>query len=116
MNMSVLVLISVLRWFRRLGGPGLILLGIADASLVPLPGSVDVLTVILAASNRDWWPYYALMATAGAVLGGCLTYRLGRKGGEENLEKKLSPRRFSTVQRAFEKSGFAAIFVPALCH
>ena len=114
MSISMLAVISAMRWFRRLGGPGLIPLGIADASVVPLPGSMDALTIVLAASNRDWWPYYATMATVGAIVGAYLTYRLGRKGGEKGLEKKLSRRRFATVQRAFEKSGFAAVFVPAL--
>jgi len=112
--MFALALISALGWFRRFGGLGLIAVGIADASLVPMPGSVDVLTIALAASNRDWWPYYAAIATVGAVTGGYLTYRLGRKGGQAGLEKRLSPKRFEQVRHAFEKGGFGAIFVPAL--
>jgi len=112
--MSVSVLVSALGWFRRFGGLGLVVVGIADGSLIPMPGSVDVLTIILAASQRDWWPYYAAMATAGSVAGGYLTYRLGRKGGKEGLEKRFSRKRFEQVQRAFAKGGFGAIFVPAL--
>jgi membrane protein YqaA with SNARE-associated domain len=72
---------SALRWLIHLGGPGLILLGVADNSLIPLPGSTDVATVLLAAHHRQMWAYYAIMATAGAVLGGFLTYRMARKGG-----------------------------------
>ena len=112
--MFALALISALGWFRRFGGLGLIAVGIADASLIPMPGSVDVLTIVLAASNRDWWPYYAALATVGAVMGGSLTYRLGRKGGQAGLEKRLSHERFEQVRHAFEKGGFGAIFVPAL--
>src|SRR5947199_315611 len=37
---------STLKWLQRLGGPGLILLGLADNSVVPLPGSMDVLTIV----------------------------------------------------------------------
>jgi len=33
----------------------------------PLPGSTDVVTVLLAAHHGNIWAYYALMATAGAV-------------------------------------------------
>ncbi len=112
--MPVSTLIPVMGWFRHFGGPGLIAIGIADASLIPMPGSVDVLTVILAASNPDWWPYYAAMATVGAVAGGYLTYRLGCKGGKAGLAKRLSPSRLKKVQKSFEKGGFMAIFVPAL--
>ncbi|HTC94601.1 MAG TPA: VTT domain-containing protein [Terriglobales bacterium] len=108
------VLVSALGWFRRFGGPGLVAIGIADGSVIPMPGSVDVLTIILAASQRDWWPYYAAMATVGSVAGGYLTYRLGRTGGKEGLKKRLSRKPFEQVRRAFEKGGFGAIFVPAL--
>ena len=40
---------------RALGGPGLILLGLADNSAIPLPGSMDALTIVLAASHSEWW-------------------------------------------------------------
>ena len=47
-------LIAVTVWtrLRHLGGVGLILLGLADNSVVPLPGSMDVLTIFLAAHHR----------------------------------------------------------------
>jgi membrane protein YqaA with SNARE-associated domain len=106
--------LSVWTWLRRLGGPGLILLGIADNSIVPLPGSMDVFTIILAANHREWWFYYAFMATAGAVLGGYFTYRLGREGGKDTLEKKLSKEKAEKIYKKFEKKGFWAIAVPAL--
>ena len=40
-------LIAVTVWsrLRHLGGVGLILLALADNSVVPLPGSMDVLTI-----------------------------------------------------------------------
>jgi hypothetical protein len=42
----------------------------------------DVLTIVLSARNPQLWSYYALMATLGSVIGGFVTYRLARKGGE----------------------------------
>src|SRR5438874_9719111 len=73
---------SLLAWTRRVGGPGLIVLGVLDNSAIPLPGSQDAMVILLAASEKTWWPYYALMATAGAVLGGYITYRLARQEGK----------------------------------
>src|SRR5690242_2174943 len=90
-------------WLQRLGGPGLILLGLMDNSAIPLPGSMDLLVILLSAHHRAWWLYYALMATIGAVIGGYLTYRLAEKGGEETLEKKVGKRRAEKVYRRFEK-------------
>src|SRR5258708_34739199 len=100
---------SVVAWLLHLGGIGLIPLGVLDSSVVPIPGSMDFATILLSARDKHLWFYYALMATAGSVLGGYLTYRLARKGGKEAMEKKLSKRNVNKVVRRFERWGFAAI-------
>lgn len=102
-------------WQRlhRMGGPGLVLLGIADSSVIPLTGSMDVLTIWLAAHHREPWAYYALMATIGAVLGGYITYSLARKGGKEAMERKFSKRRSAKIYARLERWGFYAVAVPA---
>ena len=97
-----------------MGGPGLVLLGIADNSVIPLTGSMDVLTIWLAARHREPWPYYALMATLGAVIGGYITYALARQGGKQAMERKLSKRRATQVSQTFERWGFFAVAIPAL--
>lgn len=101
-------------WLRSLGGLGQILLAVIDNSVIPTPGGMDLLTVILTARHTDLWWYYAGMATIGSLLGGWLTFRLGRKGGKESLEKKLSAKQAEKIFAKFEKNGFLAIFVPAL--
>src|SRR3979490_3408021 len=106
--------VPIWRQLRRMGGPGLVLLGIADNSVVPLTGSMDVLTIWLAARHREPWPYYALMATLGAVIGGHITYSLARKGGKQAMERKLSKRRAAKVYETFERWGFWAVAIPAL--
>jgi membrane protein YqaA with SNARE-associated domain len=97
-----------------LGGLGLILLGLVDSSLIPVPGSLDALTVILSAREPRRWLYYAVMATLGSVIGGYLTYRLARKEGREALQKKLSASRIDKAYRLFGRWGFGAIAIPAL--
>jgi len=106
--------VSIWRRLHRMGGPGLILLGIADNSVVPLTGSMDVLTIWLAAHHREPWLYYAFMATTGAVLGGYVTYSLARKGGKQAMERRLSRKSAAKAYQKFEEWGFAAIAVPAL--
>src|SRR5216684_1151669 len=107
---------AVTTWqnLRRLGGPGLVLLGIADNSVVPLTGSMDVLTIWLAARHREPWPYYAAMATIGAVIGGYITYALARKGGKQAMERKLSKTRAEQFSSAFARWGFFAVAIPAM--
>jgi len=113
-HVHLLLIISIWRQLRRLGGVGLVLLGVADNSVIPLTGSMDVLTIYLAARHRQTWLYYALMATLGAVIGGYITYALARKGGKQAMERKLSKRRAAKVYATFERWGFWAVAVPAL--
>ena len=113
-HLQALFAVSVWQHLRRMGGPGLVLLGIADNSVIPLTGSMDVLTIWLAARHHEPWPYYAVMATVGAVIGGYITYAIARKGGKETMERKLSKRRATQVSKTFERWGFFAVAVPAL--
>ncbi|HYA63588.1 MAG TPA: VTT domain-containing protein [Candidatus Sulfotelmatobacter sp.] len=107
---------AVWKWIHRLGGPGLILLGIADN----LPfgsapaGSVDIFVIVLSAHQPHWWAYYAVMATVGEVLGGYLTYRLAEKGGQQTFEKKIGKPRAEKLYKTFEKRGFMAVFSGAI--
>jgi hypothetical protein len=84
LHIHTLAATSTMVWLRRLGGPGLILLGIADNSVVPLPGSMDVFTIWLSARQRELWPYYAAMATLGALIGA------GKKRWQTGIRKKIS--------------------------
>src|SRR5580698_10998894 len=100
------------RWIFQLGGLGFIPLGLLDASIIPLPGSMDVLTIVLSARRADLWLYYAVMATVGSVIGEFVTYRIARRGGKAMLEKRLSQRQVKKVYAAFERWGFGAVAVP----
>ena len=105
---------NVMAWVLHLGGIGLIPLGLLDNSVVPLPGSMDVATILLAARDKQLWFYYAAMATVGSVIGGYLTYRIARKGGKEALGRRFSKRKVQQILKTFERWGFAAIIVPAM--
>lgn len=112
--MAFILFFSIGAWLERLGGLGLVLLGFADNSVVPLPGSMDALTIVLSAHQKSWWPYYAVMATIGGVVGGYATYALGTKGGEGALEKRLRKKQAERIYKIFNKYGFWSLFVPAL--
>jgi membrane protein YqaA with SNARE-associated domain len=105
---------SMRRWLVHLGALGFIPLGLIDSSIIPLPGSMDVLTIILAARSAEFWFYYAVMATLGSVLGGFVTYRLARKGGKESLARRVPAKTMKRVYGIFERWGFAAIAIPAV--
>src|SRR5215469_10792722 len=112
----MLTLLSTGLWstLKNLGIVGQVLLGIADASVIPTPGSLDALTVLLAASNQKLWWLYALAATVGSVTGGYLTYRIGVRGGKEALENRVPPKKLERVYSVSQRYGFGAIMVPAI--
>jgi membrane protein YqaA with SNARE-associated domain len=105
---------SFRRWIFHLGGLGFIPLGLIDSSVIPLPGSMDVLTIFLSARKPELWIYYALMATIGSVIGGYVTYRLARKGGKETLERKFPARTLEKGYKIFRRWGFAALAIVAV--
>ena len=111
---AILAMSPTWKWVLRVGGPGLIVVGLIDNSAIPIPGGMDVCVVLLTAHHREWWPYYAAMATAGAMIGGYLTYRLARKGGKAGLEKEISKRRAEKIYRQFKKGGFSTVFVGSI--
>jgi membrane protein YqaA with SNARE-associated domain len=104
----------VVIFLATLGGFGIFLLGIVDASLLFLPLALDILVVVLSARNHDLWPYYAGMAALGSVVGCFTTDWVGRKGGEQGLEKRLSKRRLKFFQKRVQASSGVALAVASV--
>ncbi len=98
---------SFRRWILNLGALGFIPLGLLDSSVIPVPGSMDVLIIILSARNEKLWLLYAVMATIGSVIGAYVTYRVARKGGKETLERKFPAGTMEKVQRSAKSFVFA---------
>jgi membrane protein YqaA with SNARE-associated domain len=92
-------------WFRHLGALGLFFLAILDSSPLPTFGGPDILTAILSASHRDPWYEYASVATAGSVIGACITFRISRKAGSAYLEGKFGQGKVSMFMKLFRKWG-----------
>jgi membrane protein YqaA with SNARE-associated domain len=111
---TIVVHKTIWQFLRHMGGPGLIVLGLVDNSAIPVPGSMDALTIVLSAAHKEPWWYYAIMATIGSIIGGYLTYRLGASGGKETLEKKISKKRAAKIYRIFERYGFWSVALGAI--
>ena len=100
-------------FLRRFGAFAFFPLGLLDMSFVA-PGSFDALLVVLTVAHRDLWWYYAIMAAVGSVLGTWPSFRIGRKGGEEALDKRLGALRSQKIFSAFRRWGFWTMFAAAL--
>jgi membrane protein YqaA with SNARE-associated domain len=106
----------LLALFWKLGGFGLLVLGILDSSFLFAPLGNDLLMVALTARNRDVLQmlYYAAMSTIGSVIGCLLVDVIFRKAGEKGLEKHLSKRRLAYVKRKVTANAAWALVVASL--
>jgi membrane protein YqaA with SNARE-associated domain len=96
---------SILGYF--LSPPGLVLMGLLDASMVFfLPLGIDFVTIIMAARKPDLFWLYALLATAGSLAGAAGTFWIGKKAGETGLSRFVSPRRLKRVKARVNRGAF----------
>jgi membrane protein YqaA with SNARE-associated domain len=100
--------------FRHMGGFGLLTLGILDSSILFLPFGNDLLMIALTASKHGMLPFYASMATAGSLLGCLFTDVIGRKGGEQGLEKRVPRKRLEYVKKKVKRSAGWALALASL--
>ncbi len=99
----------VLALFRHLGAIGLFSLAILDSSPIPGLAGPDILTAILAASKRNPWYEYGLVATAGSLIGAYLTYRLAKRAGEAWLHSKFGGGKASRLLGVFHNHGTGSL-------
>lgn len=105
----------VLRWAIRLGGLGIFLVSVLDASIIPLPipGSTDLLLLIMIAHGANPW-MLGFAASAGSLVGGYLTWRTGAKGGEVALKRYIRQRYMARTNRWVSNHGMLAVTVASL--
>jgi membrane protein YqaA with SNARE-associated domain len=102
--------------FWRLGGPGLLLLGIFDSSFLFAPLGNDLLVVALTAHYHSVprMFYYAAMSTIGSILGCLLVDIVLRPAGEHGLARHLPPRRIRYIKGKVERNAAWALIVASI--
>ncbi|HVH87858.1 MAG TPA: VTT domain-containing protein [Terriglobales bacterium] len=114
MSAELIIAGSVWAKLQQLGPIGEIAIGIADASVIPTPGSLDFLIILLMGGAPEHWWIFVAAATVGSTLGAYITYGIGLKGGKEGLEKRIPEKKLKKVYRWSEQYGLGAVAVPAL--
>jgi membrane protein YqaA with SNARE-associated domain len=104
------------RWLIGLGGVGLFFVAIVDSSVIPLPlpGSTDLLLLVLVTHKPAEWWLFALIAIAGAMVGGYFSYRLACKGGTALMERYVPARYRDRLTHGVQNNPVLAIGLPAL--
>lgn len=93
--------------------PIMILLAVADSSLLSLPEVNDIITVTRVAHNPGEVVFFPLLPAVGSVLGCLALYRIARQG-RDFLNKKFHPQVLERVEALYQRWGLLALAIPAL--
>jgi membrane protein YqaA with SNARE-associated domain len=100
---------TTLRLFRHFGALGLFCLAVLDGTPLPTFAGPDILLVILVVSRRNPWYEYAATATAGAIIGAYITFRLAQKAGRVYLESNFGRQRLTKLLKLFDRWGMGIL-------
>ena len=102
-------------WLIHLGAVGVFAVSLLDASIIPLPipGSTDLLMLLLAANQGNPW-LLAAAAISGSLIGGYLTWSAGRKGGENTLQRYVPKRFLGPITRWVKRNGMLTVSLAAI--
>ena len=96
---------SILGYF--LTPAGIVVMGALDASLVFfLPLGIDFVVIVMTARKPELFWLYALLATAGSLIGGAATYWIGKKLGDKGLSRFVTPRRLARVKEQVNRGAY----------
>jgi len=102
-------------WLLHFGVAGVFFVALIDASPIPLPipGSTDILILILG-SHGEWPWLLALAGVAGSLAGGYLTWATGKKGGEAMLDRYMKKRLRRRIAGWIRGHGIRTVTIAAL--
>jgi membrane protein YqaA with SNARE-associated domain len=96
-----------------LASPMMVLVAVADSSLLSLPEVNDIITVMRVAHNPNEVFYFPLLPALGSVLGCLILYRIARQG-RNFITKRFQPKHLEQVERLYRRWGLLALAVPAV--
>lgn len=102
-------------WLTHLGVLGVFVVALIDASVIPLPipGSTDLLVLLLTAHRGNPW-LLAFAAIAGSLIGGYLTWGAGKRGGEAMLERYVPKKFLARIRGWVERHGVLTVAIAAI--
>ena len=105
----------IVRYFFKLGLLGLFFICVIDSSPIPLPipGSSDLLVVLLAAQRHGWF-LVTLIATLGSIVGAAASYQTGAAGGLPLVDKYVPSRFRKRITTWTEEHALLSVALPAI--
>ena len=102
-------------WLIHFGLLGIFTVAAIDASVIPLPlpGSSDLLVLLLTAHRGNTW-LATLAGAMGSLVGGYFTWSAGKKGGEAMLKHYASERLVKRIKRWMTRNGMLTVAIASI--
>lgn len=95
-------------------GPfGLLAIAFLDSLMIPMPGGVDAVLLLLCASRPSWMPIYVAAATIGSTLGCVGLYRISQRAGKRALSR-FSESKQKRVKDLIDRYDVMSVLVASL--
>ena len=95
-------------------GPfGLFAIAFLDSVMVPMPGGVDAVLLLLAAARPSWMLIYVAAATIGSTIGCVALYRLSQRAGKKALSR-FSESKQKRVKDLIDRYDVMSVLVASL--
>lgn len=95
-------------------GPfGLFAIAFLDSVMIPMPGGVDAVLLLLASARPSWMLIYVAAATVGSTIGCVVLYRLSQRAGRKALSK-FSESKQKRVKDLIDRYDVMSVLVASL--
>ena len=100
-------------WLLSFGPFGLLAIAFLDSVLVPMPGGVDAMLLLLAASRPSWVLIYVAAAMVGSTAGCVGLYKISEKAGHRALNK-FSEKKQKRVKDLIDRYDVLSVLVASV--
>jgi membrane protein YqaA with SNARE-associated domain len=100
-------------WLVSFGPLGLLAIAFLDSLFIPMPGGVDAVLLLLAASRPSWMLIYVAAATIGSTAGCVGLYRISQRAGHRALAR-FSESKQKRVKNLIDRYDVLSVLVASL--
>jgi len=100
-------------WLLSFGPFGLLAIAFLDSVMIPMPGGVDAMLLLLATARPSWMLIYVAAATIGSTAGCVGLYKISQKAGHRALTK-FSESKQKRVKDLIDRYDVLSVLVASL--
>lgn len=106
-------LLKLSNWLLSYGPFGLFAIAFLDSVMVPMPGGVDAMLILLSTARPGWMLIYVASATVGSTAGCVCLYLLSQKAGHRALDR-FSESKQKRVKDLIERYDVLSVLVASV--